>query len=369
MKIAFIGISGIKKQSIDIRESFVYEVASRLVNKYQYEVSVICDRDFKEQNGANEIEGVEIIYSKYSKAKHAFLFYRDSIYKARRHSDIIYSFGFLGGLYSFLVPQNKALITNIDRIVYKSIDANWMVHNILRLFYHLASKHSDILLCNSYSLEQYMMEHYKPKNTKVIEYGVNINPYIAQENHKIHSILKHYNLIKNNYHLVVASYKVENSIDTIIQGYQRSSRLYPLVIVGEIRKKLYFKKLKKIANLSVIFIHDITDQEAIDILRANATSVIHGDTLGNASHSLLEAMASQNIILAHDNLFNREFLGTFGLYWRSPNELNRLINKIEETPMRYEQNIEHNYKRIITYYNWRDITKRYSKLFKDTMHK
>jgi len=368
MKIAFIGISGIKERSIDIRETLVYEVATRLISKYQIEVSVICDKEFKKECGLDEIEGIKLIYSKYSKRKNAIMFYHDSIYKARKESDIIYSFGFWGGLFSFLVPHNKVFVTNIDRILYKSSPNEKISNKLLKFFYHLSSKHSDILLCNSYSLEQYMIENYAPKNTKVIEYGVNINPHLNQENHKTKSILKHYNLIKNNYHLVVASLQPQNSIDTIIQGYQRSSRLYPLVIVGEIRKKLYYKKLKKIANLSVIIIDDIEHQEDIDILRANATSFIHGDTLGNVSHSLLEAMSAQKIILAHDNVFNREFLGEYGLYWRSPNELNRVINKVEETPLRYEKNIEYNYKRIITYYNWKNTSKRYYKLFKDISH-
>jgi len=369
MKIAFVGISGISPKSIDIRETFVYEVASRLIKRYGYEVTVICDKDFQTQNGASELDGIRLIYSQYSKAKHALMFYRDSIYKARKSSDIIYAFGFWGGVHSFLVPHNIALITNIDRILYKNIDASWAIHAILRLFYRLSSKQSDLLLCNSYSLEQYMIEHYAPKNTKVIEYGTHINAYVDQENHKVQTLLKHHNLIKKSYHLVVGSFKSQNSIDTIIQGYQRSSRLYPLVLVGEVRQKLYYKKLTKLANLSVIFIENIHDQDAIDILRANAASVIHGDTLGNNSHTLLAAMASKNIILAHNNPFNKEFLGTYGLYWRSPNELNRLINKIEESPLRYKAYIEHNYKRIITYYNWRDIAKRYSKLFKDTLRR
>lgn len=368
MKVTFIGISGIQRRATDIRQSLIYEVGTRLAQKYGLDVSVVCDKEFKINYGLDEIDGIKLIYSNYSKKKSALMFYYDSIQKARNHSDVIYSFGFLGGLFRFLIPQKQKLITNIDRILYKSQSTNFVMNSFLKLLYHLTSKQSDTLLCNSYSLEQFMIETYAPKNTKVIEYGANVNPYIDQENHKTQSILKHYNLIKNSYHLVVASLKIHNSIDTIIQGYQRSSRLYPLVIIGKMDKKLYYKKLKKIANLSVIFIENIASQEEIDILRANAISYIHGDTLGNASHSLLEAMASKKTIIAHDNLFNREFLGEYGFYWRSPNELNRAINKVEESPLRYEQNIEHSYKKIITYYNWKNTTKRYYKLFKDISH-
>ncbi|MBN2825219.1 MAG: glycosyltransferase [Campylobacterales bacterium] len=362
MKIAFIGIAKVAKDSSDIRQRLVYEIAKKLYHQYNMEIIVICDKEYQAHT---DMEGVTFIHSNYSQSKNALMFYYDSLQKAIKASDIIYSFGYLGGVFSFLVPSNKKLITNIDRIAYRGHKINKVTTQIFKLFYYLTSKHSDVLLCNSYALEQYLLETYAPKNTKVIEYGAHINHSIKRSDYKSTSLLKHYNLIKNSYHLVIATLKSSNNIDIIIQGYQRSSRQYPLVVVGKLRKTLYCRKLKKIANLSVIFIENISKKEDLDILRANATSYIHGDTLGNDSHRLLESMASQNIILAHDNLFNREFLGEYGLYWRSPNDLNKVLNKVEQNPIRYHHNREHNYKKIITYYNWREIAKRYYKLFKD----
>ena len=362
MRVVFIGIEGIGKESMDIRQRFVYEVAKKLIHQYGMDVTVVCDKEYQSQKDTN---GIKLLYSDYSKSKNELMFYYDSLKKALKHGDIIYSFGYLGGIFSFLIPKDKKFITNIDRLVYKSNKINIAREYLFKLFYYLASQSSDILLCNSYALEQYLLETYASKNTKVIEYGAHINRYLGNFDRKSKSLLAHYNLMKNNYHLVIASPKAQNSTEIIIQGYQRSSRYHPLVIVGQMKKSLYCYRLKKIANLSVIFIEEIHTKEELDILRANAAHYIHGDTLGNDSHRLLEAIAAKKSILAHDNPFNREFLGEYGLYWRSPNELNRVINKVESQPIRYERNIEYNYKKIITYYNWREISKRYYKLFKD----
>ncbi|KIM10037.1 MAG: hypothetical protein KU38_08350 [Sulfurovum sp. FS08-3] len=361
MKIAFIGMGKISKESRDVRQNLLYEVTKKLYHQYNTPIVIVCDKEYKP---FGEMEGIEFVPSRYSQSQNPLMFYYDSLQKAIKCSDIIYSFGFWGGVFSFLIPCNKKLITAIDRIAYQSDKNSKLMRILLKLFYARAFQKSDVVVCNSYALERYLIASYQLKNTKVIEYGVHINRHLEHQNYQSTTLLKHYNLIPKSYHLIIAPLKPTNAIDTMIQGYQRSSRHYPLVIVGKLHKSLYCKKLKNIANLSVIFIEDREKKEDLDILRANATSYFHGDSVGNDAHALLQAMASKRIILAHDTLFNREFLGEYGLYWRSPNELNELIKKVESDPVRYHHYTQSNYKKIITYYNWREIAKRYYKLFK-----
>jgi len=146
----------------------------------------------------------------------------------------------------------------------------------------------------------------------------------------------------------------------MLKGYQQSSRQYPLIIIGN--KNKYYKKLKKISNMSVLFLGGVYNSDELSIIRANALNYLHGHSVGGTNPSLLEAMASKNITICHDNSFNRE-VAKDGLFFKDSDELDVILSKIEEYPKRYTNQIDELYKRIIIYYNWSSIAKRYDKLF------
>jgi rhamnosyltransferase len=54
------------------------------------------------------------------------------------------------------------------------------------------------------------------------------------------------------------------------------------------------------------FADGIYNKEDLNTLRFSCKAYIHGHSVGGTNPSLLEAMANRNIILAHNNVFNRE---------------------------------------------------------------
>ncbi len=56
---------------------------------------------------------------------------------------------------------------------------------------------------------------------------------------------------------------------------------------------------------------------------------MHGHSVGGTNPSLLEAMACSNLVIAHDNPFNREVLGEFGIFFKTSEELISTVNDIE----------------------------------------
>ena len=114
--------------------------------------------------------------------------------------------------------------------------------------------------------------------------------------------------------------------------------------------------------MSVLFLGGIYDKDELAIIRANALDYIHGHSVGGTNPSLLEAMASKNIIISHNNIFNRE-VAKDALFFNDSDELDLIISKIEHSPRRYENQVIELYKRIVIYYDWNLIAKSYDKLF------
>ena len=73
------------------------------------------------------------------------------------------------------------------------------------------------------------------------------------------------------------------------------------------------------------FLGSVYDLKLLDMLRQNCFAYIHGHSVGGTNPSLIEAMIMRNIILAHDNEFNREVCGDSGVYFASVDDL---INKL-----------------------------------------
>jgi rhamnosyltransferase len=98
------------------------------------------------------------------------------------------------------------------------------------------------------------------------------------------------------------------------------------------------------------------------MLRQNCTAYIHGHSVGGTNPSLLEASISRNIIIAHDNKFNREVCGKSAVYFKNINELTRNLNLVYRYPENYHNLKEEVHCRVVNDYSWEKITKSYVSL-------
>ena len=71
------------------------------------------------------------------------------------------------------------------------------------------------------------------------------------------------------------------------------------------------------------------------MLRQNCFGYLHGHSVGGTNPSLIEAMVMKNLLLAHDNQFNREVCEDTALYFINPDDLKDRINQIENNPENY----------------------------------
>tara|TARA_B100001758_G_scaffold105218_1_gene90112 strand:+ start:26874 stop:27977 length:1104 start_codon:yes stop_codon:yes gene_type:complete len=363
MKVAFIGSRGIPANHGGF-ETFVEEVSVGLSKTYKYDVIVVGDvhQQQKEKNILS-YKGVDILYSKYSKPNQTIRFYLDSMLKVW-DADIIYSCG-VGNAFFLFLPAifKKKFITNPDGLGWKRL--KWSDHGkkILKFMFYLSARLSPYIITDSVGIEKVFRDKFnRKKNINTIEYGAYINKTIEQESPKIKEVLESYDLISNQYHLVVSRLEPENNVDVIIKGYLKVYHRFPLIIIGNIMKTSFVEGLLKLANDKVIFIGGVYNKLALEIIRSNAFSYLHGHSVGGTNPSLLEAMASKNICICHHNEFNKDVVGDSGFYFKTTEDISNIITKIETNDFsNYKQEV---FAKVTSYFNWENIIKLYANYFK-----
>jgi len=76
---------------------------------------------------------------------------------------------------------------------------------------------------------------------------------------------------------------------------------------------------------SILFTGSLFDQQKLHSLRSFCSLYFHGHSVGGTNPSLLEAIAAQALIAAHDNPFNKAVLGTDAYYFSSAADVKNII--------------------------------------------
>ena len=113
-----------------------------------------------------------------------------------------------------------------------------------------------------------------------------------------------------------------------------------------------------------IFLGAIFDAEITNTLRAFCKLYFHGHTVGGTNPSLLEAMANGSIIVAHNNEFNRAVLKDDAYYFKTAEDVLKLVvksNGHKESAIM----VENNFVKIEEQYNWPNIVNMYEEFIID----
>ena len=358
LKIGIVGTRGIPAKYGGF-ETFAQELCTRLVRN-GIQCVVYADRDSYFEN---TFEGVDIVFLKVTKSENPLRYYYESLKSAIKTCDIIYVTGTGGAIfYPILKRGKKKIITNTDGIEYARDKWSFLKKIFIRLTEYFAVHYSDIIIADSLGIKNYLLKKYKINSEKIwqIEYGAYIN------NHKDENVLKEYNILDNDYYLIISRLEPENNIQMMIDGYIKCKSKKPLIIVGNINiNNKYISNLLTAKCDNIRFIGGIYDPQKLRALRTTCFAHIHGHSVGGTNPSLLEALGSGNVILAHDNIYNKQVGGEDIFYFKNSNELCSVIKKNELMNDNARNIIADNVRnRIINYYNWESITKRYIDNFK-----
>ena len=362
-KIAFIGSRGIPANYGGF-ETFVEEIAKKLQRDPCFEIVVVGDYEQKiKSNNLREHLGIELLYSKYSKTKNPILFFFDSMIKSWS-SDIIYCCG-VGNAFAVFLPffLRKKYVTNPDGIGWKRLKYSKLGRGVLKLMFVFTALFSPYIVCDSIGIENVFRKiFFRKTRITTIEYGAYLNKMVGAKSSKELDILQKYQLIAQKYHLIVSRLEPENKVDIIINGYCNKEREFPLIIVGKVNDTEYVKSLKKMVNKTVFFLDGIYNNYELEVVRANAFSYFHGHSVGGTNPSLLEAMASKNLCVCHNNEFNKRIIEEDGFYFKTDSDVSMVLDDIENND--YDGKRERVYCKIKGHYNWENIANKYMSYFK-----
>lgn len=279
----------------------------------------------------------------------------------KRDFDIVLQLGYTSSsVWGWLLPAGAIICTNMDGLEWKRSKYSKMVRRFLKHAERWALKSSDVLVSDSVGIQQYLREAYGVDST-FIPYGADIF-YNPDE-----SLLKGYGLNKYEYNLLIARLEPENNIETILDGVSHARETDDFLVIGKHNTDYgtYLKDRYK-AFSQIRFLGGIYDINLLNNLRFFSKFYFHGHSVGGTNPSLLEAMASKALIVAHDNVFNQSILQDNALYFKTSAD----ITKILDTDTGGHQDWkDENLKKISEEFNWQLINESYEELLKDSLVK
>ena len=252
-------------------------------------------------------------------------------------------------LWCWLLPRrHSVVVTNMDGLEWKRTKYNPLVRKFLKLAERMAIWGSDFFISDSLGIQSYIKTEYS-KDSEYIAYGANLfqnpNP----------NLLNEFDLSPFAYNMLIARMEPENNIETILDGIENSSNNQRFLVIGKynINKFGTYLKEKFKRSSKIQFLGGIYDIDKLNNLRYYSNCYFHGHSVGGTNPSLLEAMASNAFIIAHDNPFNRGNLGEDALYFHNSND----VSKIIEFAMKkdFYQEIARNFEKIQSNYSWERI--------------
>lgn len=364
MKIGIIGTRGIPNHYGGF-EQFAEYLAVYLVKKdcevYVYNSS---NHPFKEK----KFKGVHIVHCNDPEEKMGtigqFIYDLNCILDTKkRNLDIILQLGYTSSsIWSLLFPKKPLIITNMDGLEWKRSKYSFFVRKFLMYAESLAVKYSDFLIADSEGIKKYIDDKYK-KDSKFIAYGSKIVADIDEK------ILKKYNLTKLKYHMLLARIEPENNIETILDGVVLSDLKVPFLVIGDYTKNNFGKRIKQKykEHKNIVFYGSIYNMQELNCLRHFCNLYFHGHSVGGTNPSLLEAMGSGNLIIAHNNIFNKAVLKEDAFYFYTPEDVCFYLNNKDKE--QESKKIENNKQRIKNEYEINKINNSYLSFFYECLAK
>jgi rhamnosyltransferase len=283
----------------------------------------------------------------------------------------IYILAYGAGLF-FFIPKifRRKLIVNVNGLEWKRDKFNRLEKFILLTSERAAVTFADVIVADSREIKKYIERRYKKKAVYITN-GVDAPQAEKWDEQKLsgQSVLKKNSaLVPNGYWLAVARLEPENNIHVMVQGFLKSNSRKKLVIIGNFSNKKYQNRVLSLlkendAGQRVILTGAIYDLSVLNMLRQNCFAYIHGHSVGGTNPTLLEAMSMKNIIIAHDNEFNREVGAQTMFYFGNADGLAETIEKMESRPDSFLPLKEAAYSRVLSNYSWTDIVEEYDRLF------
>lgn len=362
-RLAILGSRGIPA-AFGGFETFAEQLAVHLV-QLGWEVTVFCETT--QAYRLREYKGVQLRYVPTPRLVGIRSLWFDSIgvLLALRGYDTVYMLGYHAA-FIFVLPHllNSNFWVNMDGLEWRRTKWSPIVRRYLKSMEFVALRLAPHIVADAHGIAEHLRDVYPASHSKihVIAYGT------FPVSHPPDPGTLPFPLLPGRYYLVVCRFEPENHVLEIIRGFLQSKSPYRLVLVGDDTVCTpYVRALRKLSSDTVRFLGTIFDRDALTALRYHCRAYLHGHSVGGTNPSLLESMACANVILAHDNPFNREVTSNLCFYFGNSHDISTLIQHLEREgdPSGIGMQLA---RRAANHYDWRDIAEAYHRTFR-SFHK
>jgi glycosyltransferase involved in cell wall biosynthesis len=283
-----------------------------------------------------------------------FIYDFNCLMDARRQKfDVVLLMGYTScSIWGRLYPKNSTIITNMDGLEWKRSKYSKKVQQFLKYAENLAVKYSQYYISDSRVIKDYLEDKYQI-HSQYIPYGADVITELEREQIDTSTALK------EDYFLLMARMEPENNIQTILEGFNNSNSHRSFKVLGDTGNRFgKFIKHRFKNDERIEFNGSIFDTAKVRALQNNSYLYFHGHSVGGTNPSLLEAMASEALIAAHNNPFNKAVLHSDAFYFSDSEEVRYLV----ETVQRKENEqimVKNNLHKIEFQFNWEKIINEY----------
>jgi glycosyltransferase involved in cell wall biosynthesis len=378
VKLAILGTRGVPANYGGF-ETFAAELSTRLVQR-GHDVSVYCrEPGDATWNGVHRIVLPAAKHKYLETVSHAFLSALDAL---RRDFDAVLV---CNAANAFVLPLLRAaripVAINVDGIERRRRKWNVLGRAVYTIGEAFSVSFANSVIADAGVIADYYREQWAASPV-TIPYGAD---FPAEEDS---DVLARLGLTAGNYVLYVSRFEPENNPLEVVEAYERTmntehgtrndggedrsvfrvhrSVFPPLVMLG---KGLYapdlVAELHRHASDTILFPGALYGRD-YRTLQRNALLYIQATEVGGTHPALIEAMASNGVVLAHDTPENREVGGdAVGYFQLRPAEtLSGTICEWLFDPLKREDFRVRARNRAEQRYSWERVTDQYERLFK-----
>jgi glycosyltransferase involved in cell wall biosynthesis len=273
----------------------------------------------------------------------------------KKKFDVVLIMGYTSSsVWGKLYPPKSTIITNMDGLEWKRSKYSPSVQKFLKYAEQLAVKYSQFYISDSMVIKSYLSDKYQV-NSKYIPYGADL--FSEEEREQVDQT----SALKEDYFLLMARMEPENNIETILEGFNNSSSHRKFKVLGDTSNnfgKFITNKFKNDERIE--FKGSIFDTGKVRSLQNNSYLYFHGHSVGGTNPSLLEAMASEALIAAHNNPFNKSVLNSDAFYFSNAKEVRNLVETVQRQEIEKTM-VSNNLNKIKYQFNWEGIIDQYEK--------
>ena len=289
-----------------------------------------------------------------------FIYDFNCIMDARKKKfDVVLIMGYTSSsIWGNLYPGKSVIITNMDGMEWKRSKYSKKVQQFLRYAEKLEVKHSDYYISDSIVIKSYLGEKYAI-DSKYIPYGADL---LDEEEKENQAQLTNLN---SDYFLMMARMEPENNIETILDGFNTSNSEKHFKVLGDTGNRFGKYITNKFNNDERIqFEGSIFNNQKVRSLQNNSYLYFHGHSVGGTNPSLLEAMASEALIAAHQNPFNHAVLTNDAYYFSDVQEVRHLVETVQRNNHELAM-VKNNLQKIQNQFSWETVIDQYQEYIEE----